>query len=130
MASGRLPPRGESKASARRGYGPPEEHKMIRVSVMYPNQEGSRFDMAYYCAKHIPLVREKLGVALQGAAVDQGIAGAEPGSPPYYLALAHLLFESVEAFLTSFAPHAQTFEDDIPNYTNVEPIIQISEVKI
>jgi hypothetical protein len=27
---------------------------MIRVSVMYPNSAGSRFDMAYYCKTHIP----------------------------------------------------------------------------
>jgi uncharacterized protein (TIGR02118 family) len=103
---------------------------MIKVSVMYPNREGSKFDMAYYCDRHIPLVREKLGAALKGVAVEQGIGGAEPGSPPPYLALGHLLFESVEAFLTSFAPHAEAIESDIPNYTNAEPIMQISEVKI
>lgn len=103
---------------------------MIKVSVMYPNQEGSRFDMAYYCDRHIPLVRQKLGAALKGVAVEQGIGGAEPGSPPPYLALGHLWFESVEAFLTSFAPHEQAIEGDIPNYTNTQPTIQISEVKI
>jgi hypothetical protein len=35
----------------------------------------------------------------------------------------------VEAFQNSFAPHAQEFGADIPNYTNVQPTIQISEVK-
>ncbi len=30
---------------------------MIKVSVFYPNQEGSKFDMAYYCASHMPMVR-------------------------------------------------------------------------
>ena len=101
---------------------------MVKVSVMYPNTEGSTFDMAYYCHTHMPLVQEKLGAALKGVAVEQGIGGAEPGSPPPYLALGHLLFESVEAFQTSFPPHAQTFMDDIPNYTNTQPTIQISEV--
>jgi uncharacterized protein (TIGR02118 family) len=103
---------------------------MIKVSVMYPNREGSRFDIAYYCETHIPLVQQKLGAALKGVAVEQGISGEEPGSPPPYLALGHLLFESVEAFLASFAPNAEEFERDIPNYTNTPPTIQISEVKI
>jgi len=103
---------------------------MIKVSVLYPNEKGGTFDMAYYCATHIPLVRQKLGAALKGVAVEQGIAGEEPGSPPAYLALGHLLFESVEAFQTSFGPHAQAIMADIPNYTNIQPTIQISEVKI
>jgi uncharacterized protein (TIGR02118 family) len=103
---------------------------MIKVSVMYPNSEGSRFDMAYYCATHIPLVRQKLGAALKGVAVEQGIGGAIPGSPAPYLALGHLLFDSVEAFQTSFAPHAPALLGDIPNFTNTQPTIQISEVKM
>ena len=103
---------------------------MIKVTVMYPNTDGSRFDMAYYCNTYMPMVQEKLGAALKGVAVEQGIGGEEPGSPPPYLALGHLLFESVEAFQTSFAPHAQVIMGDIPNYTNTQPAIQISEVKM
>jgi uncharacterized protein (TIGR02118 family) len=102
---------------------------MIKVSVMYPNSKGSRFDMTYYCETHMPMVRQKLGPALKGVAVEQGIGGEEPGSPAPYIALGHLLFESLEEFRTSFAPHAELFEADIPNYTNTQPTIQISEVK-
>jgi uncharacterized protein (TIGR02118 family) len=101
---------------------------MIKVTVMYPNKEDSTFDMTYYCETHIPMVRQKLGAALKGVAVERGIGGEEPGSPAPYLALGHLLFESMEAFQTAFAPHAQEFEADIPNYTNTQPTIQISEV--
>ena len=36
----------------------------------------------------------------------------------------------MEAFQTSFGPHAKEFGSDIPNYTNTDPMIQISEVKI
>jgi uncharacterized protein (TIGR02118 family) len=103
---------------------------MIKVSVMYPNSEGSTFDITYYLDTHIPMVRQKLGAALKGVAVEQGIGGAEPGSPAPYLALGHLWFESVEAFQTSFGPHAEQFEADIPNYTNTQPTIQVSEVKV
>jgi uncharacterized protein (TIGR02118 family) len=103
---------------------------MIRVSVMYPNTEGGKFDIAYYCDKHIPLVRQKLGAALKDVAVEHGMGGPEPGSPPAFLAMGHLLFESVQAFQTSFAPHAELIMKDIPKYTNIRPVIQISEVKI
>jgi hypothetical protein len=36
----------------------------------------------------------------------------------------------VEAFQTSFDPHAQVILGDIPNYTNTQPIIQVSEVRL
>jgi uncharacterized protein (TIGR02118 family) len=103
---------------------------MIKVSVMYPNTEGSTFDMTYYCDKHMAMVREKLGAALKGVAVEQGLAGALPGSPPPFLALGHLLFESLEAFQAAFAAHGQTFLADVPNFTNTQPTIQISQVKM
>ena len=103
---------------------------MIKVSVLYPNYPGSTFDMAYYCDRHIPLVRQLLGAALKAVAVEKGVGGMEPGSPPAYLAMGHLTFESVEAFQTAFGPNAAKIVGDIPNYTNTQPTIQISEIKI
>jgi len=107
-----------------------ERDTMIKVSVMYPNSAGSKFDMMYYLNTHVPLVRQKLGAAVKGVAVEQGLGGVEPGSSPVYVVMGHLLFESVEAFQQSFAPHAEELMGDIPNYTNVQPTIQISEVKM
>jgi len=46
---------------------------MIKVSVLYPNNEGSKFDMSYYCNSHIPMVQEKLGKVCKGVAVEQGV---------------------------------------------------------
>jgi uncharacterized protein (TIGR02118 family) len=40
----------------------------------------------------------------------------------------HLLFDSLEAFQGAFGPHAEAIMGDIPNYTDLEPVIQISEV--
>jgi hypothetical protein len=45
---------------------------MIKVSVLYPNNEGSKFDMSYDCNSHIPMVLEKLGKVCKGVAVEQG----------------------------------------------------------
>jgi len=103
---------------------------MIKVSVFYPNQEGKKFDMEYYCNKHLPLVQQKLGAALKGTAVEHGLGGVEPGSRAIYIAMGHLYFDSIEAFQTAFTPHAESLMGDIPNYTDIQPTIQISEVKI
>lgn len=63
---------------------------MIRVTVVYPNAEGSHFDIAYYCKTHIPLVQKLVGSALKAVAVEHGIAGGTPGSAAPYLAIGQL----------------------------------------
>ncbi len=103
---------------------------MIKLSVLYPNEEGKKFDMEYYCNKHMPMVQQKLGTACRRVAVEQGLGGAEPGSRATYIAMGHVYFDSIEAFQTAFGPHAGAFMEDAPNYTDIEPTIQISEVKI
>lgn len=103
---------------------------MIKVSVLYPHQEGSRFDMDYYCKNHVPMAQKKLGAACKGISVEQGLGGAAPGTPPAFVAMGHLLFESVEAFQAAFGPHTAAIMGDIPNYTTIQPVIQISEVKL
>lgn len=103
---------------------------MVKVSVFYPNQKGKRFDMNYYCTKHIPLVRQLLGPALKNVAVEEGIVGMTPDSPAAYIALGHLYFESVDDFQKTFNPHAAQILGDIPNYTDIQPTVQISTVRI
>ena len=103
---------------------------MIKVSVLYPNEEDKKFDMDYYLNSHIPMVQEKLGDALKGGAVEQGLGGVEPGSPAIYVAMAHLLFDSVETFQSAFGPHSEAIMADVPNHTDIQPTIQISEVKM
>ncbi len=102
---------------------------MISVSVMYPNKPGAHFDISYYCFKRIPLVQRLLGPALLKVVVEEGVAGMGPGVPAPYLALGHLYFESVGSFQEAFGPHLTQIQADIPNYTNIEPTIQISNVR-
>ena len=104
---------------------------MIKVSVLYPAGEGAKFDMNYYCKSHIPMVREKLGAACKSVAVEEAeLAGGAPGAPPTYVAMGHLYFGSVAEFQAALAPHEAAIMGDIPNYTNIHPILQVSEVKM
>jgi len=103
---------------------------MIKVGVFYPQKEGAKFDMKYYVEKHIPMVKKLLGSALKGVSVEQGLAGGQPGAPLTYVAIGQLAFDSVEAFQGAFGPSAPQIMADVPNYTNIQPIVQISEVKL
>ena len=103
---------------------------MIKVSVMYPAGAGKTFDMNYYLNQHGDLLKEKLGSALKRVQVDSGLAGGAPNSPPTYMAMGHLYFDSVDAFQKAFGPNADVILGDLPKFTNAQPVIQISDVKL
>lgn len=106
----------------------PVKKGMIKVTVLYPNGEGKRFDMDYYVSKHMPMIAELLGDSLKLYEIDKGLAGRTPQDPIPYLAIGYLYFDRLTAFQNSFRPHAEKIVGDVPNYTNIQPVLQISEV--
>ncbi|GAB3772283.1 EthD family reductase [Ramlibacter monticola] len=103
---------------------------MVKVSVLYPQREGARFDHAYYRDKHMPLVKERLGSACLYYTVDKGLAGGAPGAPAPFVGMCHLYCESAEEFQKAFGANAAEILGDIPNYTDLQPIVQVSEVVV
>ena len=101
---------------------------MIKVSVMYPNGKDVQFDAEYYKANHLPMIINALGDALKGLELDLGVASRVPGEPAPYVAIAHLKFDSIISFQESFGPHGETFAADVKNYSNVQGVLQISEL--
>jgi uncharacterized protein (TIGR02118 family) len=102
---------------------------MIRVSVLYRNESGKKFDADYYKNKHMKLVGERLkGFGLMRYEVDKGIAGGDPNAPAPFVGACHLYFNAVEDFQKGMDKHGKELVDDIPNYTNIPPTIQISEI--
>ncbi|SNR59272.1 EthD family reductase [Lutibacter flavus] len=102
----------------------------IKVSILYPTGEGKTFDIDYYCNTHVPMAAKLLGDSVLGATVENGLVGGDPGSKPTYAAMGNLYFTSIESFQNSFGPHAEKIMGDLPNFTNINPVIQISEVMI
>jgi uncharacterized protein (TIGR02118 family) len=101
---------------------------MIRMSVFYPNGDDVKFDHGYYVDKHMALVRDKMGSALKKVEVDKGIGGMTPDAPPPFIAVGHLFFESAEELMGAVGSAAGELMADIPNFTNAQPEIQISDV--
>lgn len=102
--------------------------RSIRVSVLYPNTPGSHFDMDYYVSHHRDLSLSLLAPAIRGFGIDRGVCAGSPGSLPAFHAVGHLLFDSVDAFHAAFAPVATILGEHVGRFTNIEPVVQISEV--
>ena len=101
---------------------------MIKVTVMYPNEEGKKFDMDYYVNKHIPMVAGLLTPSgLIRGEVEKGISGTDPNSPPMYVAVGCLYFSDGEEVHAAFSTHGRAIMGDIPNYTDIKPQFLIGE---
>jgi uncharacterized protein (TIGR02118 family) len=63
--------------------------------------------------------------------VDRGLVGGEPGSNPPYVIVGHLYFDSLESMTEAYTDDARTkIFNDIPNFTDIHPVLMISEVVI
>ncbi len=103
---------------------------MVKLSIFYPNVEDKKFDKDYYLNVHMPLTIKLQGDAVKHVEVEFGFSGGQPGSQPPYVALCHFVYDSFEAFQQAFMPHAKTLMEDIANYTDIETMIQFSEIKM
>jgi uncharacterized protein (TIGR02118 family) len=105
---------------------------MVKISILYPNRQGARFDFSYYTRTHMPRSIELLSKhpGFKGVSVERGVGGAVPGSEAAYVAMCHFQFNTADDFLQAFMPNAPELQGDMPNYTDIEPIIQINEVLI
>jgi uncharacterized protein (TIGR02118 family) len=100
---------------------------MIRASALWPNSPGKKFDLDYYVNRHIPMAVDLLKTGgLVNAEVDKGLGTAQ--QPPPFVCASHFYFQSVEAFQQAFGPHAARLTGDVPNFTDIEPIVQIADI--
>ncbi|HEY4962400.1 MAG TPA: EthD family reductase [Candidatus Limnocylindrales bacterium] len=97
---------------------------MHSLTVLYPNKEGAKFDFEYYVDKHIPFANGLLGHEFK---VTKGIASAQ-GGPPAFLCTARMEIGTTEEFLPVLIQHVAALQNDIPNYTNIVPVIQFEEL--
>ena len=101
---------------------------MIKVTILYPNSNGKTFDINYYTNHHMPMVADLFGDTLKGYNIDQGISGRTPEDTIPYLAIGYFYFDTLIEYQNVFDANAKKILDDIPNYTNIQPVVQISKV--
>jgi uncharacterized protein (TIGR02118 family) len=104
------------------------EKGLTKVSVMYPFAEGNTFNMEYYENKHMPMVAGYLGSNLVKYTIEKGLASGIPNQPLSYMAIGTFYVKSLDDYKTAIGPNIDAIRADFANYTNVAPIILVSEV--
>ena len=104
------------------------EKGLIKVSIMYPFAEGKTFNMEYYETKHMPMVAGLLGSNLVKYTIEKGLASGIPNQPLPYMAIGIFYVKNLNDYQAAIGPNRDTIRADFANYTNVAPVILVSEV--
>ncbi|GAB3891882.1 EthD family reductase [Larkinella knui] len=107
---------------------PGVEKGLIKVSVMYPYAEGKTFNMEYYETKHMPMVAGFLGANLVKYTIEKGLSSGIPNQPLPFMAIGTFYVKSLSDYQAAIAPNRDAIRADFPNYTNISPVILVSEV--
>lgn len=104
------------------------EKGLIKISIMYPFAEGKTFDMDYYEHKHMPYVAGLLGANLVKYTIEKGIASGIPNTPLPFKAIGIFYVKNLSEYQAAIAPNRDAIRADFANYTNITPVILVSEV--
>lgn len=97
------------------------------ITVMYPNTPGVTFDFDYYRDHHATLIERLYGEGIAKIELRRGIA-TQDSSPVPYVAIINIWIGSQKVFDEAGAKHGATLIDDVKNFTNSMPTIQIDEI--
>ena len=104
------------------------EKGLIKISIMYPFAEGKTFNMEYYETKHMPMVAKFLGSNLVKYTIEKGLASGIPNQPLPYMAIGTFYVTSFSEYQAAIGPNRDAIRADFANYTNIAPVILVSEV--
>src|SRR6476620_7090029 len=102
---------------------------MFKVAILYPSGEDKTFDMDYYEKKHMPMVAGFLGKNLKFYEIDKGVAGRTSNDKVPFVAIGYFYINDLAEYNKAIAQNRDAVIDDFKNYTNIQPVVQISEIK-
>ena len=104
------------------------ERGLIKISIMYPYAEGKTFNMEYYETKHMPMVAGFLGSNLIKYTIEKGLASGIPNQPLPFMAIGTFYVKSLSDYQAAIGPKRDAIRSDFSNYTNINPVILVSEI--
>ena len=96
----------------------------ISLNVIYPNQDGAKFDAAYYRSSHIPLAMKVMKAT--SVMLIEGMPMGTTAAP--YVMIAHFEFASLEALNAAVAnPAMAEVRADVAKFTDIKPTVMLGK---
>jgi uncharacterized protein (TIGR02118 family) len=96
----------------------------MSLNVIYPNQEGARFDTVYYRSSHIPLAMKIMKAA--SVLLIEGVPNGSSAAP--FAMIAHFQFASAEALKAALAnPAMADVRADVAKFTDIKPTVMLGK---
>ena len=83
----------------------------------------------YYEKTHMPMVAGFIGKNLKFYEIDKGLSGRTPIDKVPFVAIGYFYIGNVTEYSKAIAENRDAIINDFKNYTNIQPVIQISEIK-
>jgi uncharacterized protein (TIGR02118 family) len=91
------------------------------LTILYPNQDGAKWDVDYYRANHMTLIMRLYGTkAIKRFELrkgDRNMAGAKPE----FIGTVNIYIQDQKSFDEAGKQHGQTLRDDVPKFSTVFP---------
>ncbi len=101
---------------------------MLRMTVLYPAGEDATFDWDYYRGSHMALVGDRFGPHMaREPEVTRGVSLVPKGDAAFACTAA-MYFADRDALNAALQAGGMDIPNDIPNFTNVQPVMQLDEV--
>ena len=105
------------------------------MTILYPAGAGLTFDADYYRDRHLTLIMKLYGDSIQRMELRKVVAppappadGAQRAPAPVFAAAINIWINDLAAFTADNEKHGQTLVDDVPHFTNSQPVIQFDKV--
>jgi uncharacterized protein (TIGR02118 family) len=97
---------------------------IMSLNVVYPAQEGAKFDLAYYKSTHIPLATKVMKATK--VVLIEGVPNGSTAAP--YAMIAHFQFASADDLKAALAnPAMADVRADVPKFTDIRPTVMLGK---
>ena len=88
----------------------------------------ARGDRTTLAASDVPEASPSAGLTRYPYTIEKGVASGISGQPLPYMAIGAFYVRSLSEYQASIGPNRDAIRADFPNYTNIAPVILVSEV--
>lgn len=104
--------------------------RLAKVTGIYRWTDGAHFDHEYYGSVHAQLTTRLLApLGLLRFESDRTVA-ASPPQTGAVVAISNAYFRSLDEARSALSQAGAALASDLPNYTNIRPVLHISEVLV